>query len=267
MLIPIDISSEDLVSQYNMSQEEVEDVIDFTIKEITSAFAARWEEQAKLNLHSTRQRYLENLNVIDEGRMSGAVVLDYSKDKLIRMIEEGCSAFDMKTNFEKSDSVKYNKSGGWYLTIPLKFGAPDTIGDSLGGITNLPQKVQAVIKKKPIDDITGRTKGLSSDEIPEEYKAPKTRAKIEIPKSKSFEAYTHKSSIYQGAFKQVDKTTGQSSYGSFRRVGENSDQSAFIYPGLNEANLAGLALNELEQNMDIELTAAIDSALANFGFE
>ncbi len=113
MLVPIQINVDDLLNQYTMSKTEVEDVIDFTIKEITAKFYERWQEEAQLSLHSTRQRYLENLILIDEGRMKGAVVLDYSKDSLIKMIEEGASAFDMKEGFEKSDKVKYNKAGGY----------------------------------------------------------------------------------------------------------------------------------------------------------
>lgn len=267
MLIPIQISSEDLIAQYAMDKTEVEDVIDFTVKEITAKFYERWLEEANLNLHSTRSRYTNSLLLIDEGRMMGAVILDYSKDPLIKMLEEGADAFDMKEGFEKSDKVKYNKSGGWYLTIPLKFGAPDTVGDSLGGVTNLPQAVYNVVKKQAVSDITGRSSGLATDNIPSQYRAPQTRAKIDIPRSPKFEAYTHKSSIYAGVFKQKDSVTGQNTYGSFRRVGENSDIRAFIHPGLNELNLAQKALDRLEENMEIELTRAVNSALTNFGFE
>lgn len=267
MLVPVSISSEDLIAQYSMSKEETEDVIDAAVKEIAAKFASYWEQQAMLDLHTTRQRYLENLFVIDSGRLSGAVVLDYSKDPLIRMIEEGASAFDMKEGFEKSKSVKYNKSGGWYLTVPFRLGAPDTIGEAVGGVTNLPQEVYNVVKKKTIDTVTGRSAGLGLEEIPEKYRAPQTRARIEIPQSKAWEAYQHKTSLYQGVFKQKDKTTGQNTYGSFRRVGENSDHNSWIHPGLEESNLAEKAMDRLDQNMAIELSRAIDSALQQFGFE
>lgn len=267
MLIPIQIDANDLISQYQMSKSEAEDVCDYAIKEITAAFARRWEEEAQLSLHSTRQRYIENLHVLDEGRMSGAVILDYTKDSLIKSIEEGMSAFDMKEGFEQSDKVKYNKFGGWYLTIPFKLGAPNTVGDSLGGVTNLPQAVYSVLKKQTINPATNRSAGLSFSQVPAQYQAPQARAKVEIPKSKSFEAYTHKSSIFQGAFKQKDTTTGQNSYGSFRRVGENSDSNAFIHPGLEAMNLAQKALDRLDENMEIELTRSVNAALSALGFE
>lgn len=267
MFIPIEINSDDLLSQYSMSKSEVEDVIDFAIKSIAAKFYERWVEEAQLSLHSTRSRYIQNLHLLDEGRLTGTILLDYTKDPLIQMIEEGASAFDMKEGFEKSDKVKHNKSGGWYLTIPFKMGAPNTIGDALGSVTNLPQAVYNVLKKKETSPITGKSEGLKNSEIPEQYRAPKTRAKIEIPKSQAFEEYKHKSSIYKGAFKQKDITTGQTSYGSFRRVGENSDKNAFIHPGMEEANLAQKALDRLDQSMEIELTRAVNSALQNFGFE
>lgn len=267
-MIVIDINQEDLIDQYSLSKSKVEDVIDTTIKEITARFYERWQEQAQLDLHSTRQRYINNLSVPDCGRLQGVVILDYTKDPLIKMLEEGASAFDMKENFEKSNHVKYNKAGDWYLTIPLKVGAPDTIGDTFGSIVNLPRQVYNVVKSKTTSPLTGKTSGLSSTEIPDKYKAPKTRAKIEIPKSKAFEEYTHKSSIYQGVYKQVDLTTGKTSgFGNFRRVGANSDDNAFIHPGIEAMNLAQKALDQFETIIEQELTRALNIGLQALNFE
>jgi hypothetical protein len=266
MLVPINVNVNDLLSQYNMDKRDVEDLLDYVVKEITAAFAVKWTQEAQLTLHSTRSRYIENLSVIDSGRLSGTVILDYSKDPLIRMIEEGASAFDMKEGFEKSDKVKYGKSGNWYLTIPFKLGAPDTTGDSLGGVTNLPTPVYNILKKESVDTNTGKSTGLSESQIPEQYRVPSSRAKIDIPKSATFEEYKHKSSVFKGAFKQIDSITGQSSYGSFRRVGENSDSNAFIHPGLEPANLAESSFAKFEENMGLELTRAVDNALTSLGF-
>lgn len=266
VIIPIEINSQDLLGQFQMSKSECEDVIDYAVKGIVAKFAELWESEAGNNLKATRQRYVESLSVIDSGRMSGAVILSY-KDPLVKMIEEGISAYDMKESFEHSDKVKHNKEGGWYLTIPLAAGAPETQGDSLGISNTLPPEVHAVVRAKPVSPTTGRSQGLTAGEIPEQYKAPQTRAKIEIPKSKVFEAYQHKSSIYEGVFKEKDKTTGQNSYSSFRRVGENSDANSWIHPGMEARNFAEKALDRLDTVMEQELTKSMDAALSQFGFE
>lgn len=267
MYVKVDINADDIANQFHLSEQEVSSVIDLSIKNLAGKFAELWEHEAELSLHSTRERYIQNLHVIDEGRMTGTVLLDYSKDPLIKMLEEGASAFDQKQYFKKSDKVKYNKAGGWYLTIPFKLGTPNAVGDSLGGITNLPPQVYAVVKQQPINPATNRSAGLKGLDIPEPFNVPQTRASIPGQKSDIFEAYKHKSSIFEGAFKQKDTVTGQNTYGSFRRVGQESEDNAFIFPGLERLDLADKALTKLDAVMDIELQRSINQALASFGFE
>jgi hypothetical protein len=266
MLIPITINADDILEQYQISQKEVEDVIDYTVKQITAAFAVKWEETAKNSLSSTRDRYVQNLKVVDEGRMAGAVILDYSKDPLIKMIEEGASAFDMKEGFKNSSKKHIKKDGGWYLTIPFKIGTPDSQVTS--GFANImPQEVYNIVKKKDANPITNKSQGLSKTEVPTEFQAPKIRAAIVIPESTTFKEYQHKASIHQGIFKQKDSITGQVSYGSFRRVSDKSDESSWVFPGLDAKNLAEKAYSEFESNMQTVLEGAMDSALSYFGFE
>lgn len=266
MFVPIEINSDDLISQYNISKEDVEKIIDYTIKEITGQFAIAWEEQAKLDLSSTRARYIKNLRVVDEGRMSGAVILDYSKDPLVKMIEEGSTALDIKNGFAKSSKKKQKADGiGWYLTIPLKAGNPEAL-ETGGFATILPTQIYNVLKKEVISSVTGRSQGLQADQIPSEYKIPKTRSGFSsIPTSKTFEEYKHKSSIYQGMFKQKDSVTGQNTYGSFRRVSDKSDPNAWIHPGLNQANLAEKAYDKFNSNMQTVLETSMENALNYFG--
>jgi len=272
MLIPIDINSNDIISQFDISKKECEDIIDLTIKEITAAFASQWESTANSDLKSTRSRYVQNLRVVDEGRMSGAVVLDYSKDPLIQMIEEGASPFDMKENFEKSAKKHTKADGGWYLTIPFKIGTPDS--QITTGFANImPQQVYNLVKDKPIEK-SGRSKGISTQDIgggagvPQSFQIPTSRSAIvTIPTSQAFKEYQHKTNIYQGIYKQKDQVTGQSSYGSFRRVSDRSDQDSWIYPGLEPKNLAEKAYSIFETKQERILQDAMNSALAAFGLE
>ena len=266
MIIPISINQDDLLSQFQISKEEVENVIDYTVKEITAAFAVAWEQEANTQLKSTRSRYTQSLRVIDEGRMTGAVLLDYSKDPLIKMIEEGASPFDMKENFSKSAKRHEKKDGGWYLTIPFKIGTPGS--SVISGFANImPSSVYKIVKEKPISPVTGRSSGLSKTEIPEAFAVPKVRAAIVIPESQAFKEYQHKHSLQEGIFKQTDTVTGQSSYGSFRRVSDKSDADSWIFPGMDPKNLAESAFNKFENNMQTVLGDAMDSALSYFGIE
>ena len=263
MIVPISINLDDL-QQFSLTREETEGIVDYTIKEITAKFAEQWEATAREELHQTRDRYISNLFVVDSGRMQGMVILDYSKDPLIKGLEEGLSSFDEKIGFENSPKKKVTKSGGWYLTIPFKIGTPDAIGEGSGFSFNMSSEVYPIIQSKPVDSQGKAT--LTLKEIPASQAIPQTRAAINaIPTSKAFEAYTHKTSVNQGIVKTVDSVTGQSSYNSFRRVSDKSDPNAFIHPGIPAKNLAELSLSKFETTLDTELSKIVDAALDNFG--
>lgn len=269
-MIPISINTQDLTEQFSMTREDVENIIDSTVKEITASFASKWENQANISLQQTRSRYVRNLIVVDTGRMEGAVILDYTKDSLIRMLEEGAAPFDIKVGMSKSDKRKMNKKGGWYLNIPMRKGSPGAIGESSVFSGTLPEEVAKAVRAKPqIFPTKGggmRSAGLSANEIPEQFKAPSVRPKIET-KSQTFEQYESKSSIHQGVTRAQDPVTGQSTFMSFRTTAESSDSNSWIHKGFNEYNLAGKALSSLEANIQDELTRALDISLEKHGFE
>ena len=260
-IIDLEINTQDIYDQFDISSEQMESVLDAVVKEITASFARKWEEEAKLGLHSSRERYLANLKVIDEGRMTGVVLLDYTKDPLVRMIEEGASAFDQKEGFAKSDKRIEKDDGGWYLTIPLSQKTQGT--DSTWSGSVMPKEVYQAVKK--LDPGKSLKLSLNKD-IPSQYKAPSTRAAFtSLPTSRQFEEYKHKSSIYQGILKIKDSTTGQNSYMSFRRVSDKSDPAAWTHPGLDSRNIGGKAYDSFNQSIEVELTQALDNALQSLG--
>ena len=262
MLVPISINIDDL-SQFNLTKQQTEEVIDFTIKEIVSSFASTWEATAKQELHSTREAYIKNLFVIDEGRMSGSVALSYA-DPLVRMIEEGISSFDQKIGFANSDKKKIKKDGGWFLTVPFKAGTPNTLADT-GFSFIMPKEVYQTIKEKPVNPITNKAT-LTKLEVPSQYAIPTTRTAVtQIPTSKVFEEYKRKGSIYEGIVKTKDVVTGQNSYNSFRRVSDLSDDNSWIYPGMVAHLLAEKSFSIFESKLDIESTNALNQALDKLG--
>jgi hypothetical protein len=266
LLIPIQINADDILSQFQISEKEVESIIDTAIKNITAAFASEWEQTAMNTLGATKNRYVSNIKVIDSGRMEGTVLLDYSKDPLIKMLEEGSSAFDMKENFAKSSKKKLKANGsGWYLTVPFSIGTP---GASATGFANImPSEIYAQVKNKTVSPETGRSQGLTKNEIPEQYQIPKVRAAIIIPESAAFKEYKQKTSQFQGLYKKTDSTTGQSSYGSFRRVSDKSDSDSWIHPGIEAMNLAEKTIDSFDSKIQTILEDSMSSALSYFGLE
>ncbi len=262
-MIGITIDTQGLLDDFNLSKEEVDSLIDFTVKEMTGLFAADLEQEANQRLHSTRQTYKDSILIVDEGRMKGAVILSYSQP-IVRMIEEGASAFDMKENFAKSDKKKTKKNGsGWYLTVPQKVGTPNALNDTLGFNIIMPKEVYNVVKKQETTQKLGtQSKGIRSELLPEQFREKRERpAFTSTQTSKTFEAYKNKSSIFTGIIKKKDSVTGQSSYMSFRRVSDKSDPSSWIHPGMNERDLFSKALSEFETKFEDRMKSIINTSI------
>lgn len=270
-MIQISVDTKSLVDQFDISKAQIDSLITYVTESITASFARRLEQQAKIHLHKTRNTYIQNIKVMSEGRFKASVFLDYSKNKLVKMLEEGATPFDMKIGFENSDKKHFKKDGGWWLTIPFMQGTPDTIGESDPFANIMPSEVYEEVKAKPADIPTTsgfRSVGLKFSEIPEQYQPPKTRAAVTNPiTNEVFAEYKNKTSIYQGLVKNKDSVTGQNTYISFRRVSDNSDPNAFIFSGITAYDLCGKAMQDLESNMGGELNAATNAALATLGFK
>lgn len=265
MNVPLTIDLSPLFDQYNLDQKDCDNIVDFTMKKIAAEFVEQWRMTASQNLGSTYTRYAKNIFTVDEGRMTGVVVLDYTKDPMVQMLEEGADPWDMKPNFLNSPNVKTNKAGGKYMVIPFKWGGTDTIKDSDTFSNKMPKEIQTMAKAlKPKERITD----TKLSKLQKGFESQKTRERIEIPKSKAFEEYTHKSSIYQGITKVKDKTTGQTNSAmSFRVVSEKSDENSWIHPGIKAKNIAELALDDFDAKIVALMREGTDQALINFGFE
>lgn len=270
MVIPIIIDTSGIAEQFSgINKEHIEKMCDNIAKSLAASYALRLTEEANNALHQTRKRYVNAITVIDSGRMEGTVMLDYSKDPMVRMIEEGATAFDMKSKMLASAKVKIGKNGGRYLTIPFRVGTPDAIGDSDAFTSKMPDEVYQVVKNKDTNIATGRgsrSAGLMVKELPVQFQSPKVREEIKDSAGKVlFDAYTNKAPIYAGLIKTKDGATGQSTYNTFRRVSVNSDKNAFIHPGIERYNLIGKALSNF--NQERELAVQLNNELAKMGLQ
>lgn len=247
------IDTQSIYDQFNYTPEEINELMDETVKEITNRFATEWQNEANRTLKSSRQEYINNIVVVDEGFAKGAVVLT---GWLPNAVEQGLESFDMKEGALNGPNAKVGKNGSKYNTIPFSIGAPDSLGENFNGGV-MPKQIHDVVKNKQVDSITKKSAPLKENEIPKPFDQPKTKS-IKLPESKSAKQYVHKGSIYEGIAKQKD-SAGNTSYKSFRRISENSDPSAFIHPGIEAANLADKVLSDFD--VPAEMSIVLDKLL------
>lgn len=205
-----------------------------------------WQRRVQQKLNSTRPLYLMGLNfdsvVYPYGNdaFSGAVIL---KGKFPNMLEAGFPAFDEKIGFSKSSRKHTSKSGGWYLTIPMRHSTP---GSFMYG-NPMPKNIYGQVKKL------------------------NNREHINVPggQKTSWTGYVHKNNIYDGLTRIIKsyhnpdtgKTTKQSYYLTFRRVSDKSDPLSWMHPGYSGVKIAdelqSFALQTLERELKKNLSAAL----------
>lgn len=264
---PISINLGDVASEFGMTKKQTRDMTSYVVKGLTARYAKNLENVAKRTLGKTRQQYIKSIVVGEQGPLSGYVMIVGS---LPNMIESGVEPFDMKTGFLGSSKAMSSKEGGKYLTIPFRQATPGSLGESSAFTNVMPEGVyQAAKQNDPSrSSPTGNRisgSGLKPSQIPQQYRIPKTRAMI-VAKNKTFEAYKHKTSIYQGMVKntQTYQSASSSSYVTFRRVSQASDPNSWIYPGLEAKNLTNIALQRT--NVPHEVDVLADTYLSKLGF-
>lgn len=258
----------DVVLEFGLRPEEGKAMARAAVEAVTLEIFRNWQQEARTALRSTRFTYLRGLQVLDLGELKKAIVLN---GKLPNMLESGASAFDMKAGFAKSSKVKFNKEGGWYLTIPFRMGTPGIVGESEVFSSIMPDEIYRLIRMRE-GAMTALGGGKSSapalgvKDLPTKYQAPDRRPAIFDKVSGKFAEYQHKTSIYAGISKSTgmyEKTSGNS-YNSFRRAGQNSDPLSWIHRGIQAYNLADKALQSTDIRTVVDNT--VDATLANLGF-
>jgi len=265
MIVPIEINSSDITSQFDISEQEIENMFDNIAKSLAIIYYTKLESEAANTLHSTRARFINSIQLVDTGRLEGTVLLDYSKDPLIRMIEEGASPFDMKYGLLNSPKAKVGKDGKRYISIPFRLATSDANGEADVFTGRMPEEITEAVRKLVIPVGKNNSNALPISAIPSQYQIKGKRNTIEDSAGKTlFKEYEHKTSLYEGVVKSNDSVTAQSTYHMFRRVSENSSPDAFIHPGFTAARLMDRAYSRM--NIDEELGIQIDNELTKLGF-
>lgn len=254
-MIDLQIDTLDLSQEFQLSKQEVDDMSEFVVEEVTTAFARKWDNQAKNNLKSTRSQYRSAIQVKKIDKFTSAAYLNPAV-WIANAIESGASSFDMKKGFLASDKVKYTADGKPYLTIPFRFATAGSIGENPMFAGVMPTVVSNVAQQMQ------PKQQMKLDQIPSKYHIPKSASLRKKLKSKGFNKLSSKvdkTSIYEG----MQRNAKGSGYVAFRRVSLNSPKLRFIHPGFEPRNLADKAL----QTTDIPsiVDVAIDSYLANLG--
>jgi len=197
----------------------------------------KWQSLAQQKLKSSRPLYLMGLDFnsviypFGGDSFSGAVELF---GKFPNMLENGFSAFDIKSGFQKSSKKTVTKNGGWYLTIPIRHSTPGAFmyGNSM------------------TKDIYSQARKLADNES----------LSVKGGADQSWTGYQHKTNINDGLTRIVKTYSGgtkQSQYVTFRRVSNNSDSSSWQHPGFVGVKiadeLASFAMDTLAKNLDRSL--------------
>lgn len=253
-MVEIEINVDEIVEALNLPDDLADKLIESTIRGITSRFYYLWQSQAQNNLGKTREEYVKSITMGERGPHIGYVALEGT---LPTMIEKGAAPFDMKPGFSRSSKVRTSKGGGWYLTIPFRQATPEASAFSSGFSNIMPQQVYDVAKNL-IPRRTGSSfqsgQSLSDSNIPSPHNIPRSRKTI-VTKSKVFEEYVHKSSIYSGMKRQAKQYNKRETgtYITFRRVGSKSDPNAFIHKGIEARNFLEKAFAQLDIPHEAEI--------------
>jgi hypothetical protein len=267
MIVPVIIDTNALTDQFDITPQQIDNLCDNIAKTLAARYANQLEQEANNALHQTRNIYIQNIHVADTGKLEGTVILDYSKNPLVKMIEEGASPFDMKSSMLNSPKAKMGKNGK-YITIPFRVGTPDAIADSDVFSGKMPQEIYDIVRVQPTNiPVNGgtRSQGLTFNQLPTKYQGKNTRPAITDSAGKVlFKAYEHKNPINQGVFKKTDGVTGQNTYHNMRRISENSDPDSWIHKGIEQYNLVSKAMNNFNQETEVQVS--LNNELKRLGF-
>ena len=241
MFIPLEITgTQALADEFLMTKDEVDSMVDFVVKEVTAGFATEWANQAKTDLSKSRSQYMRSIKVVDKGKFEGEVRL---VGKLPNMIESGMNPFDLKAGFEKSDKRIAKDDGGWYLTIPMRYAAADSLGESDIFAGKMPDEISQLAKGLNVGE------SLQESDLPEQNQKERTiRREIKI-ESAVFKEYVAKTAQFTGLTKTGEE--GHTGYVTFRRVSDKTDDNAWIHSGIQAHNLAEKALESMDIPVEV----------------
>lgn len=236
-----------VVAEFELTAEESMELGHRLLEVATNEIHRAWIKLASAGLGSTRQRYINGIQLHKEGRLRNSIVL---KGKLNNDLEMGIPPYDMKLAFSKSNKKKTKIDGGWYLTIPFRHATSEAGGFSEAFSSVMPKEVERAAKARA--KVTGGGAVRQSD-LPQA---------LQRAMSNKTSGYQHKSSIYEGIKRSAsfEEEAKGNKYVSFRRVSDASDPKSWIHPGIQAKEFAIKALQS--PSVSIRLENEIDNFLS-----
>ena len=262
-MIDLNIDTSSLSAEFQLSQNDVDGLLQYVVEEVSAQFAAKWDNEAKTTLKQAKDEYRRSIQVVKRGRFTSIVYLNPAS-WLPNAIEMGFNAFDMKTGFMKSSKVKYSSNGQPYLTIPFRFATPGSLGESSAFSGVMPVQIQTAVRQNETANPNQQSRsGLPLSNIPTKFQIPKSITLRRQMKSGNFANInkdTPMTSIYQG----LKRNSDGAGYVMFRRVSLNTDADRWQHPGFQAKDLAQKALNRLDVPRIVDITT--DNYLSQLGF-
>lgn len=242
------INLDELLGDFKFTTNQLNELKKITSKALAIESYHLAVEQAGYKLHTSYNAYVDALSVVEVEQ--GVYALKLSGSKLAMMLENGATAFDIKAGFKLSSKVKYNKSGEWYLTVPMLFKTPGVSLYSIQAGKTMSRKIYDLIRQQPVVKVEGSkyTSRLSAGDVPAKYDPVPKDIPALFQIGSTLEQYTPKSSIYAGLQRVKDITTNSSTYNTFRRVSENSSKNSWLHPGLQAMNIMDDATKLLDSD-------------------
>lgn len=244
---PISIDLSELAKEFSLKEAQTDELGAMIVGAVTDRIYYNWHSSAARGLHSSRKAYLSNLQI---GQITPLKKFIQLTGKLPNMIEDGVGAYDMKPAMLNSTKAKISKKGVRYIIIPFRHATSNALGEDAAFSNVMPPEIAAIARRlRPMRTIIGNTisrpESLGSDSIPKRFQIPNTRPAVSnLDNKKTFSAYEHKSSIYEGMIREqktYERAT-QGQYVTFRRISENSDANSWINRGIMAHNFAKKAL-------------------------
>jgi hypothetical protein len=239
--IQIDIS--DKVSQYGISEQDINSLTNFMLDRMVDEFTDNWMKSVDSSLNSTREIYKEAIYT-DRPDDRTAIIGLLGSNKLAMMIENGATNFDIKEGFSNSEKRIKKDDGGWYLTIPFRHASTEAVTGSVVG-EGLPKEIYEIAKSNVNEPIT-------QEQLPNDFKEVKTH-KIQI-NTGSVLQYTHKSPIFEGLVRKNIGSTDKEKRGgyyTFRRVSDkNEGDESWQHPGFIAKNFMESTFNNTSDKID-----------------
>lgn len=193
-----------------------------------------------------------------------------NRHKAVRFLEDGIQAFDMKKMLQTSAKVKTSKDGKRYMSIPFEHSRESLIKagidpEEFGNLAGSERTARLNVSEPNAYRWGERLQDMGNLGKRRKYfiANPSLRALAAGRKwgSRGLVSYEWKSSPFENVYRFKDTQGKTSGYVSFRTISENSDENAWIHPGIRAMHIAEKAVADVKPMFQSRCSEAVKSAI------